>query len=358
MSKLEYYAKLATNGIGYVAAQIEVTSRCFQQCPMCESWKEHLSDKSIGAFELELMQELHEEFKNMQVFEHLSLTGGDPQAWPALDEFIRYWLEDGKPYQLQITTALMQAPSELLKEVSSIRLSLDAADPATYKNCRGVARPDPLVALEWLYQSGIEEFSVLTTLSEFNFPDEDMVEDDGCPTVLAELLHFLMDFEKRYGKVEHRPLRKWMVLCELGNESVEVNARMRKGYAAFSKRIANLPEKPGFEISTTNDNICNLREYIAEAKDVRCWAGVLGCHIKCNGDVYPCCLVGGEAVETQEQFCIGNLRDSTLAGLQSEYAANPIKGYAGTICPKICQYKQFTLNTIAEQASSVRLALP
>jgi hypothetical protein len=83
-------------------------------------------------------------------------------------------------------------------------------------------------------------------------------------------------------------------------------------------------------------------------------------HAKANGDWYPCCLVGGEALATQKSFCLGNVHVEgyDLELLRKRYV--PLAHYANSesICSKICQYKQLQVNIAAEHAEQLTLAMP
>ncbi|MFA7257613.1 MAG: radical SAM/SPASM domain-containing protein [Kiritimatiellales bacterium] len=349
MEKLKYYAKMAANRQGYVAAQLEVTSSCYQKCPMCTSWKDHASGSIKGMLTLEQAVDIHNQLKAMPFFEHLSLTGGDPQAWPHLDAFIAIWVHDGKPYELQITTALIRPPSEIWSELSTVRISFDGADADTYEAARGVRRQNPVQAIQWLEVLGIP-YSVLTCLSSHNLENAQSHGRDLLWAIYGNL------------HANARHLRKWIVLVELG-ASVEVSEVLMQYYMRFAKEIElhfkELKKQP-FEISLAGENLQERNEGIrqAAAKEVRCWAGILGCHIKPNGDVYPCCLVGGEAIATCTGFLLGNVFDIPLQSIQKAYAENPIYGYRSEVCREVCQFKQLRINQYGEEASRIRLAIP
>ncbi len=90
--------------------------------------------------------------------------------------------------------------------------------------------------------------------------------------------------------------------------------------------------------------------------NVHCWASRLGFHIKPNGDIYPCCLVGGEAIEIQKEFLMGNIFKEKLIDIYKRY--QPTRYGMKPICREVCQFKQLQINQAGEYARKIKLAIP
>ena len=112
-------------------------------------------------------------------------------------------------------------------------------------------------------------------------------------------------------------------------------------------------------IPTTFDvSIKEVRDYCSspEAPLVRCWTPKVSYYAKANGDFYPCCLIGGEAVRTFENFRMAKAGTP----LQDVYD-NYVPGHyycPGSPCRGLCQYKQLNINLAGEIASNSVLSMP
>jgi MoaA/NifB/PqqE/SkfB family radical SAM enzyme len=98
---------------------------------------------------------------------------------------------------------------------------------------------------------------------------------------------------------------------------------------------------------------CNSKE----AESLPCYVGGVTFHIKCNGDVYGCCLCGGEAIKTQEAMKLGNIRSESISKIQRAY--KPTCHYKkGSPCSEACQWKQLAVNRMVHAAKDVTLTMP
>lgn len=329
------YGKLAQQKLGYVAGQVEVTSKCFQHCKYCLSWV----DKSQGKeFTLnQLIQFVVKLRRNFPMFEHLTLTGGDPQAWSCIDAFLDWWQEQDFNIDLQISTALAEDVRNLYlwrTAIKDLRVSIDASNDETYQKMRGDKNNTVGIILARLIALKHPNLAIITTM----YPDN-----------IGELLPLLFTLDNLYRK--GLPLRKIIVMAGIG---VHLGAefwscwKQTKQWAELNMQVTT---------SFADDIIATRAMCKSSTTDkVRCWASKLGFHVKPNGDIYPCCLVGGEAVEVQKRFKMGNVFEDELLDI---YKFHEMACYGcEPICKKICQFKQLQINLAGELANKVRLAIP
>lgn len=336
---LKYYAKVAVRKLGPVAGQVEVTSECFQRCRGCDSWREDVTGVTKGIMSLETMQHLCLELGSYNTFEHLSLTGGDPQAWPHLTEFLHWFEQKHFNFSLQLNTALARPISEeecdlWRRTVRDVRVSLDAIDPKIYQQIRG-DDTDPVAIINRMQDLRHPRMATNTTIFTLNLHQVKPILD-----MLAT----------------HVPsLRKAMFLAVIGERAFRDKA-FWEAYDRLEHECATwtLP----FEVSFANESVTGVREFLEtpEAQQIPCYAGNITFHIKPDGAYYPCCLVGGEALPTARQYMIGNINQLTVKQIIERYGT-PLH-YKSEYCRKTCQYKQCALNVAAHAASSQILAMP
>lgn len=349
------YAKLSTRSGQLVAGQVELTSKCFQKCAMCESWRDDLSGVVRGTWTLARLQELCCELSDYPHFEHLALTGGDPQYWPHLTEFL-CWFRDQKKrgdhscgFDLQINTALTQDMTEEVQGiwrevVRDVRVSLDAATPRTYQLMRGDAR-DPVEIVDRMARlrhprmatntcvttRNIHEVQAILKLLAENFTDRPLPGDGNLP-----------------------PLRKAMFLAVIGDRDT--------GSEAFWGQYRELKQRcrATFLPTSFSEDVAAVRDFLQSeaAAGLKCYAGNSTFHVKANGDWYPCCLVGGEAIETHPEFRMGNYWTDPLWKILLNHKTEAHYGCDDKPCSKICQWKQLQLNLAASEADGTILAMP
>lgn len=342
------YAKLATRNL-WTSVQIELTSKCFQKCKGCSSWTDDLKGLHSGKWGFQNLKNLLEELARCKV-EHVTLTGGDPQAYP---EFIRLlqWWDYRKEHNewwpdLQVNTAMtrpiLPTNRDLFnRTVDELRVSLDGATEETYQYIRGddINRPEDI--LEELHNLDHPSLSTMTILYPKNI-------HEGIP-ILAMLADAV-------GKGNLR-VRKAIFLAGIGPRGHTDAEEFWHAYDEFANKVDNRawPFK-----TSVDESVSEVRSKLKahEFDEVKCWVGGMAPHIKYNGDVYPCCLVGGEAIDTHTGMKLGNVATSSAKLLMKRYVPSP--DYANPVlpCTEICQWKQLQLNVAAEEASHVRLSMP
>lgn len=327
--ELRGYTQLAILNPRWISVQIELTSDCDQTCAGCDSWLEH--KRNPQQMDLNWLVPLLWDLQTTGC-QHVAFTGGDPVAWPSLPEFLK---TDGawpKKMRFTLNTALTRDLDWRLvrKRFSRVRVSLDAATDETYKKCRGkVAELQPVLRrLRAMAHPGL---STLTTIYPRN-----VREISDILVLLQKEVEAGLQLLKASFNLGIGPRSGNLIYNEVHSE-----------YASWREKIGewNLPFETSFSIE---DGLAN-REWCAgdDAVGVRCWTGAISAHIKPNGDVYPCCLAGGEALATQQDLRCGNVFQSSLRTIQANYV--PSHDYKKHhFCRESCQVKQATFNQLAE----------
>lgn len=325
------YAKLAQYAPGYVCGQLELTSACMQRCPMCASWR---SDEPQGVMQMADVRGIFHQLNRIATFEHLTLTGGDPQSYTWLPFVAGLY----RRFRLQLSTAMMRPPEEWYSKFDRVRISLDAVDPLTYKKMRGVWRPVPMQALEWMRGFDVE-VSTLTTVNEHNVH------------TLPQIIETLTDYQKSNAR-----FRRAIFLLEIRERMPDEVIMPFLEYAKWSSKFplnTSFGESPLWAASMRETDLM---------RSCRCAVGDISFHIKCNGDVFPCCLIGGEAISTVADMKIGNIITDTLTSfgiLQNTHRRMQARYYeTRPECRKVCQWKQVIFNRMVKEATDARLAMP
>lgn len=333
---LTYYAKLAQHKVGYVAGQLELTSKCEQFCPNCDSWKKHQSGEIKDQFTFAQVVKLFAQLNELPTFEHLAITGGDPASHPDLEKI----LSIPRKFRLQINTALpkpsFRVPPYVWRKADALRVSLDAVNARTYFKMRGVGT-DPEDILRYLEEIAHPSWATNTCVAPANV--EEMPE-----------------IVRRLDRMVCKP-RRANFLAVLDREVDQV---FWKRYSFMSTELKLMRASGMVKLeSSVAEDVQELRVWknSEEALDVRCSVGAISFHIKCNGDVYPCCLVGGEAIVTRPEYRIGNVHsDFSLEEIRKRY--RPALHYKTESCRKVCQWKQCQINRLAHDASKVFMRMP
>lgn len=337
---IKYYAKLAQHALGPVAGQVEVCSACFQKCAGCRSWREEAEGTMKGHWSGAKLFDLCLQLEKYKTFEHLTLTGGDPQAWRDLTSFLNAISKSTpRSWRLQVSTALMKRvdlPLLWREALDAVRVSLDAVDCELYKKIRGVD-VDPHSILENAVALGHTNLAFITT-------------------VYPETVEHMHAVAKAVNDLQCNeiPVRRHIFLPMLGN----------------GKHTKQFWRMWDFKRRSIEADFPQLRTSFGETlkpehidPSVRCWIGNVGFHLKSNGDYYSCCLAGGEALETNDLFKVGNYykADADFGALYQaavESGGCRCYGNSRSPCREICQRKQYDFNRLRDVASHTRLAIP
>jgi len=342
------HGAVAAKKLGLVSGQVEVTSDCYQMCRGCESWRDHRSGAYAGEW---TFLQMHTLFSQIQMnfshtFEHLSLTGGDPQKWSHLEEFLTWSRGQRRHWDLQISTALTQDIQGLdlwRNEFQQVRVSLDAASPEVYRSIRGDRKTTPGAVLERCAELRHSNLAFITTVFPQNVDE------------MAAIYERVCDLQE-----DGVAVRKISFLTALGPRVNATDEIWRK----WDKQVAfikNLQQHDGARVPTSfGEDSKETRAFVESGAmaGCPCRVGEMSFHLKADGGYYPCCLVGGEAIATNQNFLIGKFPEASL--LELWLAHTPERHYAepDSPCLHICQYKQVALNIAAERAANSRLAMP
>jgi len=332
---IKLYAKLATAQVGYVSGQIEVTSKCYQHCKYCSSWRD--TDYRHKELTLQQIQKIVQELLNdFPMFEHLTITGGDPQKWQWLDKFLLWWQVEKIDIDLQVSTALardIKHPDLWRTTIKDFRVSLDALTAQTYTFIRGDHQNCP--------------DTILTRLKELNHPNLAIIITIY-PSTIKQLFPLLALLDTLQFK--GLAIRKIIIMAGIG---MELDRKFWDDWEQAQEFATNASVATSF-----TESIPETRKECESSvnQHVRCWASRLGFHIKPNGDVFPCCLVGGEAITVQKKFCMGNIFEQDLIDIYNSYT--PTTYGMELTCREFCQYKQLCINLASDLADKTKLAIP
>lgn len=354
------YAKLAVKRLGYVAGRMELTSVCDQKCAACDSWRPHALKATMpweGA--LKALDDL----LAMPTFEHLVFTGGDPRYWPDYERLLRLiaekqaegvWPKTAFQLISPQDSPLFEGEAELVRnDFYELCTSLDAVSSEVYLKMRG-KRLDPE--------------DVLARLEAIDHPRQKF---SVCAT--SRNIHHIPAIFERLTRVKFK-FRKVVVTAVMGDHDKGKNAAEDAFWEAFRALPAavaeyGLPSNLTTEGDMEGPEAQRKRVEGGDFDGVRCWAGAWSFYIKANGDLYPCCLVGGEAIKTQTAYRIGNVFETPISALQKSYQPqyyyekNPDGVDASEvgrapICKRICQWKQAHANLSAESVAGLTFSMP
>ena len=326
------YSKFIMHGIGYLAGQLELTSACNQHCVFCKSWKDHESGECEAEMRFEVVKGILEQLNATPYFENLTLTGGEPQSWEPLEILLEI-MADKLKFGLSINTNLTRdIKIENWRKFRSVRISLDSIYSKTYRCLRGV-NLDPEKILNRLEELQHPNWSILNCVSNKN---------------LKEITNML----NRLTKMKSLP-RKVMFLPVLGERIVPMLDMIQ--YKKITKELSQI-EYP-FEVDFMGSVPRFKKEMNIES--VPCYISRVSFHIKANGRVFPCCLVGGEAINTQKSMSLGDIYQDSLDTIRKRHTELHLH-YASkaTPCLKICQWKQINMNVQAHQCQKTKLSMP
>ncbi len=337
------YGKLAAAELGYSTCRIEVTSGCFQKCRGCVSWRDHANRKMNASLNLTKVQELIIELCRFSAFEHLTFTGGDPQAWFPINDFLRWWTRgfNHSGVRFQISTALAKPISEpeLWNCVDRYLISLDAASPEIYSKMRGDRDNNMQTILEHAKVLTEPQLGFMITVRKEN---------------QCEVVSVIQCLDRMY-RTSMPNIRKVQVLASIGSLKGDLDNKFWDKWQTDKEFIAKTIDVP---VSFCDEDIVETREICAakETESIQCWTSRLSAHIKPNGDVYPCCLIGGEAIDIHESFKLGNIFENSLKKIYQSYPAK--QNYRNVFCKKVCQYKQLQINLAGGKAAGTILSIP
>jgi MoaA/NifB/PqqE/SkfB family radical SAM enzyme len=335
------YGRSAVDRSGLACGRMELTSACFQRCLCCDSWRYHVDGSVRAEWSLGNVQQLLEEALSFRTFRHMTFTGGDPQAWPHLTALLE-WLEGPRlqrDFTIQLSTALARDADweAWRKQIDQLWISLDTIDPSAYRLMRGDSQNQPRTILARLAQLKHPRYSTVTTVRPETI--------DEIPKIIDSLIDLA-----RNGA----PPRSAIFLAAIDHRQGLQDAAFWETWKRYEETAWGVPT------SFASGSIRWTREWCqsAEAEHTRCWVPLSSFYAKANGDFYPCCITGGEAVRIHPEFKLGHFPTQSLRTLWSRYRPAFLYGRADSPCRSICQFKQAQFNLAAETAAATRLTMP
>jgi MoaA/NifB/PqqE/SkfB family radical SAM enzyme len=254
--------------------QLEILSDCPCKCVMCKQWKE----REQSYIEPEKLTAFFKEYKRLGGCQ-ISITGGDPIYYK---DFVKVFSQD-HDLRFDITTTLITNDKEKLDLLSKFKLiivSISGADEM-YKNIHGINAYDLVIKnLTYLREKGLK-FKLNTILSNDNLTDLSWVE---------KYVNDMNILQPKY-------------VTFLQNLFSDENL---KNVSEFMKIINS---KATFKHSNcSSDGRKNKSGKEKKFQKCKCIVPYLHWHVKPTGDVYPCCIAGGEVgQDLDKSFCFGNI---------------------------------------------------
>lgn len=300
-----------------VSLHVEITDRCFNQCPMCGHWKRDTK----ADLELDRFRDYVVYGKNNGL-ESVCLSGGDPLALENINTVMRF-LSGFVAFGV-VTAGYVpdHVSMDLLRKAQWVRVSLDAIEEETYNKVRGgvIYAFEVKNSIEKMLKAGVNvELGV--TVHKLNV--------DEIVSIFA--------YAKRVGikKISARTVYSHSSGLALNQGELRTAASACRNYGVrFTHSFTPKPAK-------------------------RCWASNYQHFIRANGDVYPCCILAGDT-ESAPKFDVkfGNIDYSRYDIIQSaamKFAANfPKLLEVKEMCNAECIQRLNYINTIVERTIGER----
>jgi len=340
-------AGVVASKLGFTCGQIELTSTCFQKCTACSSWVDNLKGTVRGTWELEEVKTLCLELQSMPSFRWLTLTGGDPQAWEPLDEFLDWFLAGHFDFHISINSALARPINDAplwRAALSGIRLSLDATDAGIYQKVRGDRANSPELVLARFAELKHPNSSILAVFYEES---------------IGHMLPYVRYLRTMWEQGPLRFVDRVGLTAALGPKGVgrDINLYWR----AWDEQITALEEDTPCDLQVDYHGSGRVSAQFFQDNptafhDVPCRIGYYTFHLKADKMWFACCLLGGEAIDTQTEYSLGYYDPGDANyGVTAFYDVYvPQMMYRNPACREVCQWKQIACNVEADSAINGR----
>lgn len=256
--------------------QLEVTEKCYTKCAMCKRWEK--KDKDVLDFET--TKKFLNDFEKLGG-ETIRFTGGEPLTYPEFAEFEK--LNPSLKYT--ITTTLVTKDKKKLEAIANrftgVKVSFSGAGDM-YEKIHGVDYYENVVRnLGYLVKKGVKP-TIALVLNSINLENLDWVD--------------------RYINVMHliRPGRITITLDLFEEERGK--KEIKEFYKKFEKCPVKYTQSP-FHNQKIGKNL----------KKMKCIVPYIHWHVKASGEVYPCCMTGGEiGQELDKNMLLGNIKEQSL----------------------------------------------
>jgi MoaA/NifB/PqqE/SkfB family radical SAM enzyme len=308
LSPSVFFETLRTGKQDFVRSiQLEVLSGCACKCVMCKQWQDRIS-YTMSPEQLETFFKDYKRLGGLQI----NLTGGDPLYYK---DFVKVFSQDFG-LRLDITTTMITNDKEkldLLSKFKLITLSISGVGD-TYKKIHGVDAYEMVKNnLIYIRKKGMN-FKTNTVLSKENLENIDWVEP------FIEDMNLLQP--------------KFVTLIQ--------NLFDEGSFTNIADVVKIFNDKAKFKFSNASMGDRNkTRKKEPTFKKYACIVPYLHWHIKSSGDVYPCCIMGGEVGQDLDpNFCFGNIFKDKLEDIYKNGTDFVDKKgediYNGGLCKKMC----------------------
>lgn len=236
-----------------ISLQVALGDACFNRCIMCDHPLREQMRMDVKRWVDAL------DFFHINGLESVCYSGGDPMAYSDFNKVMERHIALEIEFGMTITGyAPPTIDLQLLKEAAWVRCSLDAVTPAVYEKVRGKIKVEKVLAsIEAMLAAGVP---VALGITEHADNQADL------PNVMA-----------------------WA--AERGITDIETHHLQ----PVSAPRAVRVPDKWFRKIEPFQN----------------CHAVFYQLYIDASGDVYPCCMTAGDALDKPQAYALGNIwRDS------------------------------------------------
>ena len=286
--------------------QLEMLSGCPCKCVMCKQWQ----DRTSYYMQPEQLETFFKEYHRLGGLQ-INVTGGDPLYYK---DFVRVFSQDFS-LRFDITTTLITTDKEkldLLKKFKLLSISISGAGDM-YTKVHGANAYDLVIKnLIYIKKKGIN-FKLNSVLNKDNLADLGWVDQfiDDMNLLQPKFVTFIQS------------------LFDEGS------------FKNIPEFIDKVKTKATFKYSQASMGNRNISGKESKINKYTCIIPHLHWHIKSSGDVYPCCIMGGEVGQDLDpRFCFGNIFKDKLEDIYkngtdfSEKIGPDI--YNSGLCRKMC----------------------
>jgi radical SAM protein with 4Fe4S-binding SPASM domain len=297
--------------------QIAVTDHCYNKCIMCGHWKRE--DKR----QLPISDLLHFLVAAKSIgLETVCYSGGDPLCYSNMSSVMAWHTSNDMPFGI-ITSGFIPRHIEpgLLMQAEWVRVSLDAVDDALYAKLRGnipvkIVKESIQRMVEW--GTNVQFGVTLSSLNCSHLPE-------------------IAKYAAQYG-IE---FRVWPVR---GNPGLLPESSHAKMSLKACKGILG-------SINNNCEDAIDIIENGELAPFEHCKAALFQLFIDASGDIYPCCIIAGDANDgaLRPDMAFGNIKDCDLDGMlfaSTTHFSEIPSGYLPSACSG-CTKRLQSINLVA-----------
>lgn len=310
---LNYFDRIQAMAAGElvypVTVEIDPSNKCNHRCPWCVSAQSHTGE----SLEFDRFCRLLDELKEREVKSVVLKGGGEPTVHPRINDMLHACEERGLATGL-ITNGSMPrtgTPQAVLDTTEWVRISLDAARPATHHRIHGTCD----------FARILRNIQYLTANTQKTLVGLNFVADQRNHTEIAAFARLAKALGTAYVSIR-------CVFDPTDPPAREVRDEMRS-QAVMARQL----DGDGFKVMLGNFT----EQYLNASPDQpfpyrRCLGPNLVGIVGADGEVYACCFLRG-----YQQFSFGNLAEQSFeqiwSGERRRQAMEQIyRGGCGHVC--------------------------